>query len=237
MTINRVLLFIGFPLLLALLFSLGTWQLNRAEQGERIHQQYDEESSRSAFSNLIPNGDIDEFRYRSIEVQGQYLSSKQFLLDSMTHEGRAGYHVLTPFKPMNSSEWVLVNRGWVEASSDREVLPQVQVDEAMRLVRGRVDLLPQPGLYLGESADSGLWPKVVLFPTFDTLESRFESPLMHYQLLLDDGSSDGFLREWSPRVLPPERHIGYAIQWFSFAGVLAIMVIAVNVRSRISYGR
>ena len=62
MTINRVLLFIGFPLLLALLFSLGAWQLNRAEQGERIHQQYDEESSRSAFTSLIPNGDIDEFR-------------------------------------------------------------------------------------------------------------------------------------------------------------------------------
>jgi surfeit locus 1 family protein len=237
MTINRILLFIGFPLLLAILSSLGLWQLNRAEQGEGIYQQYNEESSRSVFTSLIPNGDVDEFRYRSIEVQGQYLSSRQFLLDSMTHEGRVGYHVLSPFKPINSSEWVLVNRGWVEASSDREVLPQVLVDEAMRLVRGRVDMLPQPGIYLGESVDLGFWPKVVLFPTFETLESRFEGPLMHYQLLLDEGSSDGFLREWSPRILPPERHVGYAIQWFSFAGVLAIMVIAVNVRSRISFGR
>ncbi|MDG2316118.1 MAG: SURF1 family protein [Gammaproteobacteria bacterium] len=235
MTVNRILLFVGFPLLLALLLFLGMWQLNRAEQGASVYQQYDEESSRSAFTRLIPNGDIDEFRYRSIELQGEYLSSKQFLLDSMTHEGRAGYHVLTPFKPNNSSEWVLVNRGWVEANADREVLPQVLVNEAIRLVRGRVDLLPQPGLYLGESADSGFWPKVMLFPTFDALEARFESPLMHYQLLLDAGSSDGFLRVWAPRVLPPERHIGYAIQWFSFAGVLAIMVIAVNVRSRISF--
>jgi surfeit locus 1 family protein len=75
----------------------------------------------------------------------------------------------------------------------------------------------------------------MLFPTFDALEARFERPLVRYQLLLDAGFSDGFFREWEPRALPPERHIGYAIQWFSFAGILAVMVIVLSVRSRMSF--
>lgn len=233
---NRVLLFVGFALLLALFFFLGMWQLDRAEQGANLYQQYDEESRLPALTGLAPNSDLDEFRYRWVEVQGEYLSSKQFLLDSMTHEGRVGYHVLTPFKPSNSSDWVLVNRGWIAANPDRKVLPEVSVGEGTRLVRGRADLLPQPGLFLGELADSGFWPQVMLFPTFDALEARFERSLVSYQLLLDTEFSDGFLREWKPRALPPERHIGYAIQWFSFAGVLAVMIIVINVRSRMSCG-
>lgn len=233
--VNRILLFVGFALLLTLFIFLGMWQLNRAEQGASIHQQYDEESRLPALTGLVPNNDLDEFRYRWIEVQGEYLSSKQFLLDSMTHEGHVGYHVLTPFKPSNSVDWMLVNRGWIEANPDRKILPQVSVGEGTRLVRGRADSLPQPGLSLGELTDSGFWPQVMLFPTFDALEARFERPLVRYQLLLDAGFSDGFFRGWEPRALPPERHIGYAIQWFSFAGILAVMVIVLSVRSRMSF--
>ena len=234
--VNRILLFVGFALLLTLFISLGMWQLNRAEQGASVYQQYYEESRLSALTGLMSNSDLNEFRYRWVEIQGEYLSSKQFLLDSMTHEGHVGYHVLTPFKPSNSSDWVLVNRGWIEANSDRKILPQVSVGEGTRLVRGRADSLPQPGLSLGELADSGFWPQVMLFPTFDALEARLERPLVGYQLLLDTGFPDGFLREWRPRALSPERHIGYAMQWFSFAGVFAVMIIVLNVRSRMSFG-
>ena len=229
---NRAALTTIFVLLLALFISLGMWQLRRAEDRAEVHERFAEDGDLPALTGPVESGQLDAYRYRRLELHGKYLSSRQLLLDSMTHEGRVGYHVLTPFLPLGDSRWILVNRGWVEADPDRRVLPLVEVGEAVRLLRGRVDALPQPGLTLGGSGGSDAWPQVLLFPTFDDVETRFPEPLYHYQLLLDAELPDGFVREWQPRVLSPERHIGYAIQWFSFAGVLAVMAIVLSVRSR-----
>jgi surfeit locus 1 family protein len=39
-------------------------------------------------------------------------------------------------------------------------------------------------------------------------------------VLLDPGEPHGYVREWQPPGLPPERHWAYAIQWWLFAAVL-----------------
>ncbi len=230
MTINRAVLIATFSLLLTLFISLGMWQLRRAEERAAVHEKFATDGDLPALATPIDGSQLEEHLYRRLELRGRYLTSKQLLLDSMTHQGQAGYHVLTPFLPLNGSRWVLVNRGWVKADSDRRVLPQIGVSEAERVVRGRIDGLPRPGLDLASSSGSDRWPQIVLFPTFDEIEARFEEPLFHYQLLLDSEAGDGFVRDWQPRVLAPERHVGYAIQWFSFAGVLAVMGIVLSVR-------
>lgn len=38
--------------------------------------------------------------------------------------GRAGYHVIAPLRMEGSDAVVLVNRGWIELGSDRNVLPE-----------------------------------------------------------------------------------------------------------------
>ena len=232
MRVNGFLL-LGFTLALAIFLSLGTWQLWRAEQRAASFAAFSQAGGDPALSVPIGADEFETHRFRWLELRGQYLSSRQILLDSMTHEGRAGYQVLTPFRPSGSDPWVLVNRGWVPAYPERQRLPGVDVGEAARVVRARIDALPRPGLTFddpGGAADR--WPQVVLFPTIEDLEVRLGHALRPYQLLLAPEAEDGFVRDWRPRAMTPQRHIGYAIQWYSFAAVLAVMGVVVGLRAR-----
>ena len=38
------------------------------------------------------------------------------------------------------------------------------------------------------------------------------------------------LRDWRPAVMAPDKHLGYAVQWFGFAVVLVIIYIGVNLK-------
>ena len=213
--------------------SLGTWQLWRAEQRAASFNRFAQAGERSALTVPIGAEQFEEYRYRWLELRGQFLSNRQILLDSMTHEGRTGYHVLTPFRLAQYERWALVNRGWIPADPERLALPEVDVGESARIIRARIDALPRPGLTFDNPPASGNdWPQVVLFPTFADLEARLENPVWPYQLLLSPDAADGFVRVWQPRAMPPERHIGYAIQWYSFAFVLGVIVIVLWWRTR-----
>lgn len=223
------LMTVGTLLLLALFIGLGWWQLNRAAEKRALFQQFAGADQAPILTN--PDQDGSLHRYRRVELRGRFLEERQFLLDNMVNNGRPGYHVLTPFEMAGSDRWLIVNRGWVAASASRSELPEVGVGLDSRLIAGLIDLLPEPGLRL--DADSALpraWPAVVVFPTVADLEQRLDQPLYGYQLLLDPTVADGFVREWRPRVSGPERHQGYALQWFSFAAILVVLFVTLNLR-------
>ena len=233
MKIRRVVLVAGFLLLLTLLFSLGEWQLRRAAEKMPVFDRFDTAEELLALTTPIDGRELEEHRYRRLELRGRYDSSRQLLLDNMTHQGQAGYHVLTPFHPLDAERWLLVNRGWVKADTDRRVRPQIAVSEAVREIRGRIDALPRPGLRLETALrdEERSWPQVVFFPSIGDLETLLGEPLFRYQLWLDSEYPDGFVREWEPRTMAPEQHVGYAIQWFGLAGVLLVMAVALTVAS------
>jgi surfeit locus 1 family protein len=144
--------------------------------------------------------------------------------------------VLTPLKIAASARWLLVNRGWV-AAGDRSTLPDVAIAADTRSVSGRLERLPRPGMRLGTAlpAERTVGAIVVQYPTADELAERLGEPLYDYQLLLDSAAPDGFVRDWQPPVLPPERHLSYAGQWLVFAtgALLAAVTIAIkNARLR-----
>jgi cytochrome oxidase assembly protein ShyY1 len=45
------------------------------------------------------------------------------------------------------------------------------------------------------------------------------------KFLLEKNQNQGFKREWSPIIMPPEKHTGYAVQWFSMTFVLILIFI------------
>jgi surfeit locus 1 family protein len=164
--------------------------------------------------------------FRRLRLTGRYAADRQFLLDGMTHDGTAGYHVLTPFRPQNSERWLLVNRGWIEANPDRSVLPEVVVDEELRTIEGRIARLPRPGIRLGDARAPDLPPAavtVVLYPTVDELAAHLSRPVHDYQLLLDARGPHGFERDWELPQGGVWRHRAYALQWLLFAVVLAAL--------------
>lgn len=227
----RILLGFGFCLLFAGFVALGFWQLDRAAEKRVLFDAFAAGETQMIGRSLLAEPALPEHRYLRLELHGRYLSSKQVLLDSMTHEGQVGFQVLTPFHPDDSDTWVVVNRGWIANAVDAQALPDVEVDEVARTIVGRIDALPRPGLKLDARAEmfENRWPRPLLFPTLAEIEAELGLPLAQYQLLLDDNQASGFERDWQPRSMPPENHVGYAVQWFSFAAVLiaisAILVI------------
>jgi surfeit locus 1 family protein len=72
---------------------------------------------------------------------------------------------------------------------------------------------------------------VLLFPTEADVESVLDTDVESRILLLDAGVPDGFERRWRPALgFGPERHLGYALQWFAFALLTVVLFIALNLR-------
>ena len=122
---------------------------------------------------------------------------------------------------------VLVNRGWVPASGDRRRLPDVDVSDLPRLLTGRIDRLPRPALRLAADAavSAAPWPRRLLFPTVAEISTQTGYALRDFQLLLNPDEPDGFLREWKPALMEPEKHLGYAIQWFGLAATVVVVFV------------
>ena len=216
---------LGLLALAALFAWLGAWQLTRAETSRAALAQFASGAEDRALASL-PLELADELRFRRVEIDGEYVAERQFLLDNMLHEGAAGYQVLTALRVPGTDERVLVNRGWVPAG-ERTVLPDVAVGRGARTVTGRLEHLPRPGMRLGEqAADHGDAVVVLQYPTAAELAQRLGAPVFDYEVLLDPIAEDGYVRDWKAPGMAPERHLAYAGQWLALClGALATAIV------------
>ncbi len=209
----------------ALFVGLGYWQLGRAEEKRARLEGF---ATGAAEVVPLPEGSRTLPRYQAVKFAGRYLGERQFLLDNMTHGGVAGYRVLTPMQG-EDGRIVLVDRGFVAGSGDRAQLPDISVGAGLREVHGRADFLPRPGIELGGAAASG-WPRVVSFPHIEDVAAALERDVYGQLILLDPGEPDGYLRDWQPPGFGPERHVGYAVQWFAFAVTAVVIWVLLSFR-------
>jgi len=212
---------------LPLLLVLGTWQLNRAEEKQALFDDFAAGGAAVALDASSPG--LDGLRrYAPVQADGSYLGARQFLLDNMVEDGQAGYRVLTPLS-LAEGVAVLVDRGWVPRDFSSDVAPLIDVGAEPRTVSGKLDRLPRPGIQLETTLAPG-WPKVVQFPSRDELEKALGLDLVPGLVLLDADQPDGFRRNWRPSDFGPERHIGYAVQWFALAITLVVLFLAWSFR-------
>lgn len=216
--------------LIAMLISLGKWQLRRADEKQALFDSF------AAGSDATRSIDLKTpplRRYQHVEADGHYDQTRQILIDNMVDAGRAGYFVITPFA-LTGGGWVLVNRGWVPLGASRAERPAIPVAGNLRRVRGRADHLPSPGIRLGTGAAlAPPYPVVAAFPSHAELARllRVSSWTAATDVvLLDPGEPDGYVRRWSPPGFLPMRHIGYAVQWFGLALALFVIYIVTNLR-------
>jgi surfeit locus 1 family protein len=204
--------------------------MSRAEDKRLLFAAFDQHRGTNALFGPVDDAAAPELRFQHMELAGNYDSEHQVLIDNMVYAGQAGYQVLTPLRTGRTA--VLVNRGWVAANPDRRRLPDLPISAKQRRVSGRLDLLPRPGLKLAAPAGGrdDPWPRRLLFPSAGEIEQELGYAVQNYQLLLDPDSADGFVRDWRPAVVGAERHVGYALQWFSFAVALSIIYVAVNLK-------
>jgi surfeit locus 1 family protein len=232
----RVFTTLATIVLVALLISLGRWQLRRAEEKRVL---FDSFAAGTDVTRVIDLGTPPLRRYQHVEAGGHYDQTRQILIDNMVNGERAGYFVITPFA-LAGGGWLLVNRGWVTLGATRAARPAIDVAGDTRQVRGRADHMPSPGIQMGTKA-----PLAPPFPVVASFPSRSEIAQLLREsswtaaaelVLLDAGEPDGYVRNWSAPGFPPLRHIAYAVQWFALALTLLVIYVVTNLRHGVARG-
>lgn len=208
--------------------ALGFWQLRRASEKEQLLASYAAAALAPAedFGGLPDN--LQDSRYPHVFITGHYLPERGYLLDAQVRDGRVGRNLIAVFAPNGSKQRLLVNRGWLAGTSatDAASAPALPSDEVR--VQGIYAPIPAGGLRVGGNAlaQQTQWPKLTLYLEPAALSADLDAPLYPRLLLLDAEPTSGLQRQWTPAIMPPERHRGYAFQWFSFAfAALAIFAI------------
>lgn len=217
-----------------LFIKLGLWQYHKAMLKQEIQAKYAQQGQ--ALPNLSNHlNDLTQLKYRQVIVHGNFETQYQFLLDNQVENGRAGFHVITPFKIEHTSQYVLVNRGWIAGFAEHAKVPEVQTP-AQRLdiigivwpASDKVFTLESPEQ---SRAAKATWERV--WQNLDIKKFRANSPLPILPVIVKmDPSSPagGFVRNWQ---VPSERivtHLGYAYQWFGFALSAFLIYLYLSIR-------
>ena len=212
------------------LVSLGLWQLERADQKRTIEAAI--LNANTGPVELIANGrELLDKEYYDVRLQGNYLSDKQFIYDNQIVDQVSGYYVLTPFILTDQLGVILVNRGFIPWNGQRERLADIAVDSASREIKVQVSS-PIKRMELKATDVSRQFPVLIQAIDFDVLEEVSKLKFVKVVGLLDPSSSDGYVRKWEPYTGSIEKHIGYAIQWFLMALVLAIIGLRIGLKRR-----
>ena len=212
---------------LPILIKAGFWQLDRAEQKRQIQ---------SALASLKIESAIDYLKleklqfesFRNVTAIGRFMP-EIFFLDNQIHQGQFGYEVIQPMR-LSSFDIVLISRGWIKGDLDRRILPSIQTPKLEIEVNGYL-YQPSENIQLDDLVLDDGWPKRMQTADVDTLYKILDgSGVNKYQYLLRlDSSSVGALQNhWQILRTGPEKHIGYAVQWFSMAVLLLVLFLWVS---------
>jgi cytochrome oxidase assembly protein ShyY1 len=213
-----------------LMLSLGVWQLERADEKAAIASSFEERQRQSP----VPVSDLwaqpaAALAYVPVQVSGHYIADQYFLLDNQIHNGKFGYQVLNVLRLSNSAGSVLVNRGWIAGDAGRRGLPNVPVIAGPVSVIGQVYVAPGKPYLLAEQQLQKGWPKVIQAVEMDKLEpavstQRAES-VFRYPVRIAPGQQGALTTDWQIVNMSPQKHHGYAVQWFAMAAILVMFYL------------
>lgn len=212
----------------AIFVSLGSWQLSRAQQKRALLETYAARTQHEPYTGK-QLADINDWRFYRTRLEGKFDNDHTFLLDNKTFHGKVGYEVYTPFFANEMTQPILVDRGFIPIGTERSQLPKVPE------IRGNVTILGMlnlPPLYmaLGTLSDTAAisWPLRIEFIKLPEIAKLLNQQLFPYVLTLDPQDPRAFPMEWQIVNVSPEKHMGYAIQWFALALTLLILFVALN---------
>jgi len=214
--------------IIAITLSLGLWQLDRKTQKEAM-------ISEQAATQT-----------QSIMISGHFLPDTLYL-ENITHKGTPGYEIIQVFKPESHNllkstipdQPVLVNRGWVAAPAHRNQLPNAPLISHTHAL----ELSPEPWSSRtpqhnierfkptnSKSDSSGKAFRIQALN--EQTQKDLKLPPQYYRLI--SGDSKLVTDHWKARqdslTTSPNKHLGYAIQWFLIALVALIVLLTSSVK-------
>lgn len=228
-----VLLTLG---LFVLMVKLGFWQLSRAEQKQRWQAELSARMSNTLlnFSELtqLAKQDDNPTGYR-FSLKAKAIENRIILLDNQTYQGDVGYLAFQMLEVMPDRPWILLELGFVKAAKERSILPNIQGLVGEYQLTGRLyrrELNPLSQNLMPEQE----WPMRIQNINLPQLQQKIGHKLMPFVLQPDTLSGIDFPHPWQPIPMPAKKHFGYALQWFSMAGALAILTMIFIFKQRCS---
>ncbi len=211
-----------------ILFSLGQWQLSRAEYKENLQQKIAERQHLPATTlQLLPDS-VDERRYLPVILEGRYDNHRQFLLDNRIVNGVVGYDVYTPFVT-DGEQVLLVNRGFVPLGKSRELLPDIAVTNQTLKLTGLLNTPPSRGVILADNLHSDAqWPVVLQYIDLKELSSMLNYQLMDMVLRLNKDENSALIYHLPVLNLNADKNHGYAFQWFAMTFTVCFLYFFLN---------
>jgi len=214
----------------AFLVSLGFWQLDRADEKRGIEASIKLANTGSV--ELIKDEEVLENKeYYEVRLQGKYLSDKQFIYDNQIVDQVSGYYVLTPFALEGQSKAILINRGFIPWNGRRDKLADIVIGQETREIKVQISKSIKR-MELKPSEVGIQFPVLIQSIDLQDMADRAKVDFSSVIGLLDASASNGFIRKWEPYTGSIEKHIGYAVQWFLMALVLAIIGIRIAIKQR-----
>jgi len=206
-----------------LLCRLGYWQLSRGQEKQHLLALWETQAEKTAITSqaLLTSPSqtrLEAWRYSPISLMGSFLNEYTILLDNKTNQGRPGYHVISPLT-LNEHTVILVDRGWIPLSQKRTQLPRIPPIMGEVPIEGYLDFAYRnPFVHQPIESNDLKWPLRVQQLDFDSIATLLGKSVVPMLVKLNKPSAISFeippaRGEW----LSPERHYGYACQWFLLA--------------------
>ena len=209
---------------IAVLCSLGMWQLQRLEWKNNLQTQLDKAYDESRRLPALSARDVkdEDFTFKRGIIKGRYIPGQNFLVGPRTFDGKPGAHFYGAFR-MNDGSIVFVNRGWVPQDftffgDDRRRMPR-------QALTGLFKKPPQANRFTPDNdpqAKQWYHPDLQAMAAIADISSQ--QAITNYLFILEDDNSKSFYPVKSAvQIELRNQHLQYAVFWFMMALVLAAM--------------
>tara|TARA_B100000131_G_scaffold168021_1_gene162340 strand:- start:1086 stop:1769 length:684 start_codon:yes stop_codon:yes gene_type:complete len=202
-----------------LTFSLGVWQVNRANEKIEILENYDKLllSAPLALDN-------DHKNWQPVKTSGTF---EDFIIyeDNAILDGKAGYKIYHLFKNSDNS-YIFIHRGFVERNKIKNNLPEVEVPEGIKNLEGKVLKRTNNAFIQNiQESDSRIIQEFDLSYLKERHSLLKNKEIYEYLFNLQAENEMKFSAIEKPVNMSSSKHIGYAIQWFGLCAALIILTI------------
>ena len=223
---------------------LGFWQIDRL--GQRRAENAARLSALERNPVTITGGPIapEELADRRVQISGTLLNDQSIVLrNQRNNNGVNGLHLLTPMRIEGEQRAVLLDRGWIPNEQvqlvnrpDYTLTGTLKIDGIAHIGSSRPDTLLAPyDLPLPGERRIEAWIRVDI----DKIQQQVNAELLPFYIEqlptlpgepLDRTSHTGHGGEAQsslpeirdPTLVDDGPHLGYAIQWFIFAGIIIV---------------
>ena len=225
-------IFFHFLLLfvIALLISLGLWQLQRLEWKNALLTKI-EDNYNNVKIDFPFIEDSSQFEYMKSNIDGNYLTDKVMFFYRFNLNGESGFNVVIPFKTKEENI-VYVDNGWIPFKNKENLDIDFISESKVYSLSGALIFKNDRKYFTPENDyNENIWYLL----NSDEMDSALGLSSSNYILkLIDQNYFEEFLIEFNPTNIK-NNHLQYAVTWFLmgvFISIFYIYLIKQQVKKR-----